>query len=152
MITTLIAVGKQRPTFVEACEEYLARLRRYDGLVQHEVREGPGSASAAEQRRAEARRLLGKVPERALVVALDRGGTGWTSEALASHLGRWRDGAKSVALLIGGSTGLDDTVLARADHRWSLGPLTLPHQLARLVVLEQWYRAWTILRGEPYHK
>lgn len=61
-------------------------------------------------------------------------------------------GARPLALVVGGSTGLDATALARADHRWSLGPLTLPHQLARLVVLEQWYRAWTILRGEPYHK
>ncbi len=55
-------------------------------------------------------------------------------------------------LVIGGSTGLDEAVMARADHRWSLGPLTLPHELARVVVLEQWYRAWTILHGERYHK
>lgn len=152
MITTLIAVGKLRPTFQEACDEYLARLRRYGDVVACEVREAPASASPLEQRRIEAKRILDKIPERSLVVALDRTGTGWTSEALAGHLGRWREGGKPVALLIGGSTGLDEAALARADHRWSLGPLTLPHQLARLVVLEQWYRAWTILRGEPYHK
>ncbi len=152
MVTTLIAVGKLRSTFQEACDEYLARLRRYDEMVQCEVREAPASASPLEQRRTEAKRLLDKVPERAVVIALDRTGTGWTSEALASHLGRWRESGRPLALLIGGSTGLDGSVLARADHRWSLGPLTLPHQLARVVVLEQWYRAWTILRGEPYHK
>lgn len=152
MVTTLIAVGKLRPAFQEACDEYLARLRRYDPMAQHEVREAPASSSPLEQRRTEAKRLLEKVPDRAVVIALDRSGTGWTSEALASHLGRWRESGRPLALLIGGSTGLDPSVLARADHRWSLGPLTLPHQLARVVVLEQWYRAWTILRGEPYHK
>ncbi len=152
MITSLIAVGKLRPALQEACDDYLARLRRYGEVVCCEVREAPASASPPEQRRNEAKRLLEKVPERALVIALDRTGTGWTSEGLASHLGRWREGGRPLALVIGGSTGLDDTALARADHRWSLGPLTLPHQLARLVVLEQWYRAWTILRGEPYHK
>ncbi len=152
MITTLIAVGKPRPAFQEACDEYLARLRRYGEVVLCEVREGPATASPRERRRTEAKRLLERVPERSVVVTLDQTGTGWTSEALASHLSRWREGGKPVALLIGGSTGLDEAALARADHRWSLGPLTLPHQLARLVVLEQWYRAWTILRGEPYHK
>lgn len=152
MITALIAVGKLRPAFQEACDDYLARLRRYGDVTQHEVREAPATASLPEQRRTEAKRILEKVPPRAIVVVLDRTGTGWTSEALASHLGRWRESGKPVVLVIGGSTGLDETVLARADHRWSLGLLTLPHQLARLVVLEQWYRAWTIVRGEPYHK
>jgi 23S rRNA pseudoU1915 N3-methylase RlmH len=69
-----------------------------------------------EQRRTEAKRLLDKVPDRAVVIALDRNGTGWTSEALASHLARWREGAKPVALLIGGSTGLDEAALARAER------------------------------------
>ena len=152
MLTVLLAIGKLRPAFREACDEYLARLRRYGPIEERELREAPGRASRVEQRRTEGRRLLEAVPERALVVALDRTGTAWTSEALAGALERWRQGEKTVALVIGGSTGLDDPILARADHRWSLGPLTLPHQLARVVVLEQWYRAHTIIRGEPYHK
>ena len=86
------------------------------------------------------------------MVALEPTGEPWSSEDLAERLDRWRLEARPVALLIGGAHGLDPTVLARANHRWSLGPLTLAHEIARLVVLEQWYRAWTILRGEPYHK
>ncbi|HEV8149933.1 MAG TPA: 23S rRNA (pseudouridine(1915)-N(3))-methyltransferase RlmH, partial [Gemmatimonadales bacterium] len=88
----------------------------------------------------------------AILIALDRGGSTWTSEQLADRLARWRAESASLALVIGGAFGLDAELLARARHRWSLGPLTLPHELARVVVLEQWYRAWTILRGEPYHK
>jgi 23S rRNA (pseudouridine1915-N3)-methyltransferase len=152
VVTYLLAVGKLGPAFREACDEYLARLRRYDSVEERQVREAAGSASAAEQRRIEGRRLLEQVPERALVIALDREGSGWTSEAVAGALGRWRQAGRPLALVLGGSTGLDSAVLSRADHRWSLGPLTLPHQLARVVVLEQWYRAHTILRGERYHK
>lgn len=152
MTTHFLAVGKLRPAFREACDQYLARLRRYDEVGEVEVREAPASQSPIEHRRTEGRRLLERLPERALVVALDRSGTAWTSEALAQAVGRWREMAKPVALLVGGSTGLDEAVLIRADHRWSLGPLTLPHELARLVVMEQWYRAYTILRGEKYHK
>ena len=85
-------------------------------------------------------------------MALAREGAGWTSRDLAAQLDRWLLAARPVALIIGGSQGLDSTLLARAHARWSLGPLTLPHELARVVVLEQLYRAFTILRGEPYHK
>ena len=152
METLLLAIGKLRPAFREACDDYLARLRRYGPVEERQIREAPATASPLEQRRHEGRRLLEMVPERARVIALDRTGTSWSSEALAQALDRWRQGAQPVALLIGGSTGFDDSVLVRADHRWSLGPLTLPHELARVVVLEQWYRAWTILRGEKYHK
>jgi 23S rRNA (pseudouridine1915-N3)-methyltransferase len=85
-------------------------------------------------------------------VALDRTGSAWSSKELARRLGRWRDQARSVAFLIGGSDGLDPDFLATCQGRWSLGALTLPHELARVVVLEQLYRGFTILRGEPYHK
>lgn len=152
MTTTFLAVGKLRPAFREACDLYVARLRRYGEVVEREVREAPAGQSPAEQRRTEGKRLLERVPDRSLVVALDREGTAWTSEALAQAVGRWRDQSRPVTLVIGGSTGLDAAVLSRADHRWSFGPLTLPHELARVVAMEQWYRAHTILRGEPYHK
>ena len=152
MKTTLLAIGKLRPAIREACDEYLARLRRYGEMLERQLREGPASASPAVQRRQEGQRLVDALPAGATVVVLDRAGTAWSSEGLAKALGQWRDRGRSVAVVVGGSTGLDDQVLLRADHRWSLGPLTLPHELARLVVLEQWYRAWTILRGERYHK
>jgi len=86
------------------------------------------------------------------MVALARDGTPWSSQELARQLERWLLLARPVALVLGGSHGLDPALLARAAHRWSLGPLTLPHELARVVVFEQVYRGFTILRGEPYHK
>jgi 23S rRNA (pseudouridine1915-N3)-methyltransferase len=85
-------------------------------------------------------------------VALAREGREWTSAELARRVDEWRLAARPVTFLVGGSRGLAAGLLERANARWSLGPLTLPHELARVVVLEQLYRAFTILRGEPYHK
>ena len=88
----------------------------------------------------------------ATVVALTREGTGWASGELARQVERWRIASRPMVLMLGGSSGLDASLLAAAQFRWSLSPLTLPHELARVVVLEQLYRAFTILRGEPYDK
>ncbi|HWA58519.1 MAG TPA: 23S rRNA (pseudouridine(1915)-N(3))-methyltransferase RlmH [Gemmatimonadales bacterium] len=152
MKTTLLAVGKLRPAFRHAADEYLSRLRRYGPTDEIEVREAGKSPTAAESLREEAGRLAGKLPGGALVIALDREGEGWSSEALAVRLGRWRDEGRHLAFLVGGSHGLAPDLARAAQHRWSLGPITLPHELARVVVYEQLYRAWTIIRGEPYHK
>lgn len=152
MLTTILAVGRLRPSIRAACDEYLARLRRFGEVHERQFHEAPASQTAAVQRRTEGRRLVEAIPDRSIVVALDRSGTAWGSEGLAAAFAKWRESGKSVILILGGSTGLDEAVLIRSDHRWSLGPLTLPHELARLVVVEQWYRAWTILRGEKYHK
>jgi len=152
MRTALLAVGRLRPAFRQACDEYLARLRRSEEIVQREVKEAAAAKPPPDRLKDEGRRLLAALPEKALLIALDRKGTEWTSEALARQVERWRLAARPLALVIGGSDGLAREVLELADHRWSLGPLTLPHELARVVVLEQWYRAGTILRGEPYHK
>ncbi|MEO6068510.1 MAG: 23S rRNA (pseudouridine(1915)-N(3))-methyltransferase RlmH, partial [Gemmatimonadales bacterium] len=100
----------------------------------------------------EAKRLRAMIPPGALVVAAARDGDPWTSRDLASRLGRWQIAARPLAVVVGGSNGLDPAFLKIADHRWSLGPLTLPHELARVVIAEQLYRAFTILKGEPYHK
>jgi 23S rRNA (pseudouridine1915-N3)-methyltransferase len=148
----LIAVGKLRPAYRDAADEYLKRLARYATLGEVQVKEASRAPTEAVQRKEEAVRLLAKVPAGAAVVALDREGTYLTSEALAQHVARWRDGGRVVAFLLGGSNGLDDELRQGAGFRWSLGPLTLPHELARVVVMEQIYRAFTILRGEPYHK
>lgn len=152
METHLLAVGRLRPCFREACDDYLRRLRRYGPVREQEAREAARAATPELRRREEGDRLAALVPARAVVVALDRGGTAWSSSELARRLEGWRVGAAPVALVIGGAFGLDPGILDRARARWSLGPLTLPHELARVIVLEQWYRAWTILRGEPYHK
>jgi len=100
----------------------------------------------------EAARLEVKIPDRTTVVALAREGVGWSSRELARQLEGWLLQGRPLAFLIGGSSGLNSSVIARASARWSLGPLTFPHELARVILCEQLYRAFTILRGEPYHK
>jgi len=147
----VLAVGKLRPAFREAADEYLRRLARYLKVEEREVREAP-AANDAEARRREGARLLERLPDGAHVVVLDRNAPPWSSEQLADRLGRWQEAARPVAVVLGGSTGLDAAVLDRAAERWSFGPLTLPHELARVVALEQLYRAATIRRGEKYHK
>lgn len=96
--------------------------------------------------------VLAALPKDGHVVALDGSGKPWSSEQLAEQLARWRMHGRDLAILIGGPDGHAADVLARADQRWSLGPLTLPHMLVRLVVAEQLYRATTMLAGHPYHR
>lgn len=148
----LAAVGRLRPAFRDAVDEYLRRLRRFVPVEEREVREAGRAGNPVAQRREEAVRLKAVLPPRARRVALDLSGKGWSSEALASRLDAWKAPGRETAFLIGGATGLDPGLLAEAEERWSLGPLTLPHELARVVVAEQLYRAATILAGQPYHK
>jgi 23S rRNA (pseudouridine1915-N3)-methyltransferase len=148
----LLAVGKLRPSYREMVDDYLRRLGRYLKVREVEVREASRAPSIEAQRAEEGTRLLAKRPPASRVVALARQGAGWTSEELARRVERWVQEARPVALVIGGSRGLAPELVASASDRWSLGPLTLPHELARVVVAEQLYRANTILRGEPYHK
>ena len=145
-------MGKVQPYYREACDEYRRRLAHYATVSEIEVKEGTHSRSLRERQLEEAARLMAKVPSGAVLVTLTRGGTGLASRQLAQRVERWREGAGLVAFLIGGPDGLADGLLADAALRWSLGPLTLPHQLARVVVWEQLYRAFTIVRGEKYHK
>ncbi len=152
MRLTLLAVGRLRPSYRSAADEYLLRLRRVGELREVEVREAARAGPPPVQRREEAKSLRAALPAGALTIALDLRGEGWSSEGLAHRLEGWRDGGRSPTFIIGGAVGLEDALLERAHHRWSLGPLTLPHELARVVVVEQVYRAFTILRGEPYHK
>jgi 23S rRNA (pseudouridine1915-N3)-methyltransferase len=152
MELVLLAVGKLRPSYREAVDDYLRRLGRHFKVREVEVREASRAPTVAAQRSEESARLLAGRPAGARLVALARQGTAWSSEDLARRVGRWTQEARPVALAIGGSRGLAPDLIAAADDRWSLGPLTLPHELARVVVAEQLYRAVTILRGEPYHK
>jgi 23S rRNA (pseudouridine1915-N3)-methyltransferase len=149
---TVAAVGKLRPYYRQAADDYARRLRRYATIREQEVREASRAPSSAVQRAEEAARLETKIADGSMMVALARDGAGWNSRDLARQLERWHQAGRPLALVIGGSEGLDPALVSRAGARWSLGPLTLPHELARVVVLEQVYRAFTILRGEPYHK
>jgi 23S rRNA (pseudouridine1915-N3)-methyltransferase len=96
--------------------------------------------------------LTAKLRPGSTIVVLTRAGSPWSTRDLAGELERWLVGSRPITLVIGGSRGLDTTLVQKAGRRWSLGPLTLPHELARVVVFEQLYRAFTILKGEPYHK
>ncbi|HEY3012402.1 MAG TPA: 23S rRNA (pseudouridine(1915)-N(3))-methyltransferase RlmH [Gemmatimonadales bacterium] len=148
----MLAVGKLRPYYRQAADDYLRRLKRYAIVREHEVREATRAPNAAAQRFEEAARLEASIAEGSTVVALAREGTGWSSRELARQLERWLLTARPLTLVIGGSEGLEPSLLGRAGARWSLGPLTFPHELARVIILEQIYRAFTILRGQPYHK
>jgi 23S rRNA (pseudouridine1915-N3)-methyltransferase len=147
----LIAVGERMPAWVqEGYAEYAKRLVRELPLQLVEV--STKSRDPARITADEGAALLAAIPKGAHVVALDGRGKPWSSEELAAQLTRWRMQGKDLALLIGGADGLAPAVLERADQRWSLGPLTLPHPLVRIVVAEQLYRATTQLAHHPYHR
>jgi len=135
----VVAVGRVKDAALRAaCDEYLARLRHYAKVEELEVKDEA--------------RVLGAIPDGSRLVALSRRGEGWSSTALAEQTARWELEARDVMFAIGGADALPADVLGRAERVWSLSPLTLPHELARVVVYEQLYRAHTIRRGEPYHR
>jgi 23S rRNA (pseudouridine1915-N3)-methyltransferase len=151
----LVAVGERAPAWVaEGFAEYRKRLSHWLPLDLAEVEPGlrGKGRDAARAMADEGARVLAAVPKGALVVALDGGGRMWSSEELAQRLQHWRNGGRDLALLIGGPEGHAPDVLAAAEERWSLGPLTLPHMLVRLVVAEQLYRAAALLANHPYHR
>jgi 23S rRNA (pseudouridine1915-N3)-methyltransferase len=154
MVVHVVAVGRVRDAAVAAaCDDYLRRARRGLGIAVHEVREaGRRAGTPAATRQVEGERLQGALPAGARLVALTRTGRALSSTEFAAVVRRWREDARDVAMLIGGAHGLPDDLLAACETRLSLSALTLPHELARLVLCEQLYRAMTILRGEPYHK
>lgn len=152
MRIALLAVGRLRPAYRALCDEYLARIRRHAEIREVEVREAGRAGSAEVQRREEGKRLRAALPDRVVRVALAVDGRAWTSEEFAAQFRTWREASHDVAFLVGGAVGLDEALEDAAEVRWSLGPLTLPHELARVVVVEQVYRACTILQGTPYHK
>ena len=130
----VLAVGRLRPPFLDDVEHYGKLLRRQARVEIVEVADDDA--------------LQRRIPERAYVVLLDAVGTQHSSEGFARFLEQRRQGGRDVCFVIGGPFG---TVLERHDHRLSLGPMTLPHQLARVVLLEQLFRAHKILANEPYH-
>jgi 23S rRNA (pseudouridine1915-N3)-methyltransferase len=155
MKARLVAVGEHAPAWVaEGFAEYRKRLSHWLPLELVEVAPGMRGKGRDPQRAMaeEGARVLAAVPKSAHLVALDGGGQAWSSEALAQRLQHWRNGGCDLAFLIGGPEGHAPDVLAAAGERWSLGPLTLPHMLVRLVVAEQLYRAAALLANHPYHR
>jgi len=151
----LIVLGSVRSPLAEAVREYEERAGRYWSLQVVELPAGaPGRKSDPDRvREMEAGRIRERIPEGGDLWILTREGKGLSSEGWARALGRRAlHGGRPLTLLVGGAFGFDEELLSRADRRISLGPATLPHELARLVLVEQLYRAGTILRNEPYHK
>ena len=147
-------VGKPRDAnLAGAIREYETRAARYWPLQIQEVREEPARSGSADLvREREGERLLAALPAGAQIVACDVIGKTMSSEQFAAWLQQLRERARDVGIVIGGAYGLGDVVKQRATSSLSLAPWTLPHELARLVLAEQLYRAGTIGRGEPYHK
>lgn len=153
MQLTLACVGNLRlPGAAAMQDEYRTRLGRYAGVQVLEV--GASRRPERDRRLEEEGRALRKlVPRGALTVALDRQGEAMDSEALARRLEGWAGAGRSrVVFLVGGSDGLPGDLVAEADLALSFSRLTFPHQLFRILLLEQLYRAFTIQRQEPYHK
>lgn len=154
----LLAVGEiDHPGLRSATEEYLRRLGRY---ARVDYRHAPGEplparlvpAEIRRVRAVEGQRLLRMLAPGVYAVALDPGGRQVSSEEIAGWLNeRATAGDSRIAFLVGGTLGLDPDVLNRCRERWSLSRLTFPHQMVPLILLEQLYRGFRILRGEPYH-
>jgi 23S rRNA (pseudouridine1915-N3)-methyltransferase len=139
----LLAVGRRMPGLPPEC-----RLE----LKEIEPGERGKGRDPARAKAEEGQRLLSALPKSACVVALDEQGREWSSVELSQRLQAWLQDGRDVALLVGGADGLTDEVKARAEASWSLSKLTLPHALVRVLVAEQLYRAWSILKNHPYHR
>lgn len=155
MKVLVVVVGRVRGDLADSVNEYERRAGRYWKLEVVEVSGGgPGRDAPPEAvKDAEAERLLARIPPEIEVVALTREGRGMDSRALSGYLEQHAvRSSAGVAFVIGGAFGLGEAVLSRSRRQLSLSAMTLPHEMARLVLAEQLYRAGTILRGEPYHK
>lgn len=156
---TIIAVGKLKEKYLrDGVNEYYKRLSRFCEIEMVEVNEeeapeGLSSAQEAQLKKKEAERIIKKIKDGSIVIALDIKGCRVDSEAFAKKLEEYMISGKShITFIIGGSLGLDDELVKRADFRLSLSDMTFPHQLARLILLEQLFRCFKIINGEPYHK
>ena len=159
MKITLVTVGKIKERYFEdAIKEYSKRLGRYCRLdiiqVQDEkTPDGAGEAMERQIKDKEGQRILSNIKDGAYVIALAIEGRMLSSEELASRLQKLGvDGISNIVFVIGGSLGLSKKVLERADYKLSFSRMTFPHQLMRVVLLEQIYRSYRIISGEPYHK
>jgi 23S rRNA (pseudouridine1915-N3)-methyltransferase len=151
----IVAVGQKMPAWAQAaCDEYARRFGRDVTLEIRTVKAAPRSAgaSAASLMSAEAQRLEAAAPGAALRVVLDEHGQRATTAQLAERLRSWMREGRDVALFIGGPDGLAPALKARADETLRLSDLTLPHALARVMLVEALYRAWTLTTGHPYHR
>ena len=149
------AVGQRMPRWVnEAWNEYARRMPPGLSLSVREIPLARRGKNADTKRltAVESAALLAAMPSRARIIALDVKGQAWSTEKLASSLEDWMGEGRDLGFMIGGPDGISPETMQKADNRWSLGPLTLPHPLVRVVLAEQLYRAWTITQNHPYHR
>ena len=149
------AVGQRMPRWVnEAWTEYARRMPPGLGLSLREITLAKRGKNADTKRLTgvESKALYEAMPKRARVIALDVQGQAWSTEKLAANLQNWMGEGRDIGFMIGGPDGIASDIMQKAENRWSLGPLTLPHPLVRVVLAEQLYRAWTITQNHPYHR
>lgn len=155
MQIAIISASAKQPDWVKTgFETYAKRLRSNCTMSLTEIALAKRGKTVALPRalEQEGSRMLAAVPKDAHIVALDESGRQFDTNGLAARLESWFAGGRPVALLIGGPDGLAESCFTRADERWSLSPLTLPHGLVRVIVAEAVYRAWSLLEHHPYHR
>jgi len=151
----LLAVGQKMPNWVEqGYLEYAHRMPAEAKLVLKEIAPGKRGKNADIKRIVddEGQRLKAAIPKSAHVVVLDVKGKAHTTEQLAKRMDDWMHTGQDICLLVGGPEGLSDECRALANEKWSLSALTFPHPLVRVILAEQLYRAWSVLRNHPYHR
>jgi 23S rRNA (pseudouridine1915-N3)-methyltransferase len=154
MKIAVIAIGQRQPGWADdAVADFLGRFPAGFAVSLRELKPEPRDGRPAERiRAAEADRLRAALPAGCLTVAMDERGRDLTSDAFAARLGQWRDAGESPAFVIGGPDGLTEDLRRSASLVLRLSSMTLPHALARVVLVEQLYRAWAILSRHPYHR
>ena len=155
MLIRILAIGNKMPAWVtQGYHEYAKRLSSPFSLELIEIPAEKRTKNSDIPRlvEREGEKLLAASKSSHRIIALDVKGHSWTTEQLASRLDQWQHDGQNIDLLIGGPDGLSSACLQKAESKWSLSPLTLPHPLVRIILAEQLYRAWSILQGHPYHR
>lgn len=152
---SIVAVGKRMPAWVgEGYTEYQKRLQHELDITLVEVNQATRGKNtpAASAMQAESVNILRAVPPDSRIIVLDEGGKNVDTRGLSKKMEEWQLQGNDICFVIGGADGLDTAVKQRADECWSLSAFTLPHMLVRIILIEQLYRAWCILRNHPYHR
>lgn len=155
MRAVILTICEKVPPWVQAgFEEYARRLMQKVPLAAADLPLAPRGKNLDLKRvlADEGTRMVAALPKNARVIALDGRGESWSSEALSKHVNSWQQDGRDLCFLVGGPDGLAPQALMVAHQRWSLGPLTLPHALVRVLVAEQLYRAVSMLGNHPYHR
>ncbi|HEY9200300.1 MAG TPA: 23S rRNA (pseudouridine(1915)-N(3))-methyltransferase RlmH [Gammaproteobacteria bacterium] len=151
----LLAVGQKMPAWIEqGYQEYAQRMPAEARLELKEIAPGKRGKNADIKRivEDEGQRMIAAIPRGAHIVVLDVEGRGHSTEQLAQRMDEWMHSGQDICLLVGGPEGLSAECRALADEKWSLSALTFPHPLVRVILAEQLYRAWSVLRNHPYHR